>query len=662
MNEVLTELKVAMTKNESRNCKYHIVFIGASGAGKTSLLNLIGNFGTMNEGGCDRITTDFKRYNDTKLERALDDPMASKTSSSRSYDMKIGDVTFMITDTPGLGVDSSGIGKEKENVANIVQHLKTVEYVHCICLVINGRTPRGIPEVKYALSEISALLPNVATSNMIMCLTNCEKIFQASLKPQIFHEFFKNVIDPNKTFCIDNPLCIMENAMRLNKIDDELEDIKHGFDLANKEFRKLVHSIKEFDPIPTTSFLEVYTAKQAVEREVLAITMHQYNHEELQKKKTAKNAGKVTFRRIIMTEDQHYNTLCDHPVMAAEGCYKVLLIGHSGAGKTSMLNLIYNLEKVRALQGKHGPEFFHSCHDTAFERLLSNPMESKTTEAKEYCLTFSDIYINIIDTPGFGDTQGTEKDDEHLRTIQSTARNVKSIDCCWLIVNGRQPRATLHLQKALEQISAILYGDLKECTIVILTNVRKLSEASIDVTKLLHYTASQSLDDIYCIENPYCAVEQTNQLPDAFKDQELADSIWKTLRASDNTIKRIVERIKKLRRTETEVLQMAGRVLYKLVRSIAVDSECSELLFNMWYLDDGTLAGPKDAVKHAFHLIQQFGPSLGLYNNMAKCELFSRGDIEGFPADIKVFHEPNFEILGAPIGDAIFCAKFLAQK
>ena len=33
-----------------------------------------------------------------------------------------------------------------------------------------------------------------------------------------------------------------------------------------------------------------------------------------------------------------------------------------------------------------------------------------------------------------------------------------------------------------------------------------------------------------------------------------------------------------------------------------------------------------------------------------------------FPADIKVFHEPNFEILGAPIGDAIFCAKFLAQK
>ena len=41
---------------------------------------------------------------------------------------------------------------------------------------------------------------------------------------------------------------------------------------------------------------------------------------------------------------------------------------------------------------------------------------------------------------------------------------------------------------------------------------------------------------------------------------------------------------------------------------------------------------------------------------------FLEGPWRGFLADIKVFHEPNFEILGAPIGDAIFCAKFLAQK
>ena len=57
-------------------------------------------------------------------------------------------------------------------------------------------------------------------------------------------------------------------------------------------------------------------------------------------------------------------------------------------------------------------------------------------------------------------------------------------------------------------------------------------------------------------------------------------------------------------------------------------------------------------MKHAIHLIQPFGPSLGLYINMATCELSSRGAIEGFPADMKVLIEPNFEILGAPIGNA----------
>ena len=47
---------------------------------------------------------------------------------------------------------------------------------------------------------------------------------------------------------------------------------------------------------------------------------------------------------------------------------------------------------------------------------------------------------------------------------------------------------------------------------------------------------------------------------------------------------------------------------------------------------------------------------------MAKCELFSQDDLEDFPVDMKICHEPNLVILGAPIGDVIFCAKFLAEK
>ncbi|KAL5517928.1 hypothetical protein EMCRGX_G003574 [Ephydatia muelleri] len=62
------------------------------------------------------------------------------------------------------------------------------------------------------------------------------------------------------------------------------------------------------------------------------------------------------------------------------------------------------------------------------------------------------------------------------------------------------------------------------------------------------------------------------------------------------------------------------------------------LSFNRWYLDD------------------EIGPSSGLFINVSECELFGHGDLSSFPPEMKV------KILGAPIGDPVFCAKFLAQK
>ena len=103
-------------------------------------------------------------------------------------------------------------------------------------------------------------------------------------------------------------------------------------------------------------------------------------------------------------------------------------------------------------------------------------------------------------------------------------------------------------------------------------------------------------------------------------------------------------------------------VLQKLVFAIAEDKDCSSLLFHKWYIDDGVIAGPKQAVAHALSIIQDLGPPLGLHINIAKCELYSPCDLSLFPSDMKRSTSPHFEILGAPIGDIIFCGKFVAQK
>ena len=82
-----------------------------------------------------------------------------------------------------------------------------------------------------------------------------------------------------------------------------------------------------------------------------------------------------------------------------------------------------------------------------------------------------------------------------------------------------------------------------------------------------------------------------------------------------------------------------------------------------WYIDDGVVAGPIAAIAHVLAIIQDRGPPLGLYINIAKCELFRVSDLSTFPDEIKrsnVF--PPIEILGVPIGDLVFCATFVAQK
>ena len=64
----------------------------------------------------------------------------------------------------------------------------------------------------------------------------------------------------------------------------------------------------------------------------------------------------------------------------------------------------------------------------------------------------------------------------------------------------------------------------------------------------------------------------------------------------------------------------------------------------------------------ALSIIQDLGPPLGLVINSSKCELYGDCDLQLFPSEMKKCNVFNFEILGAPIGDTIFCAKFIAEK
>ena len=50
-------------------------------------------------------------------------------------------------------------------------------------------------------------------------------------------------------------------------------------------------------------------------------------------------------------------------------------------------------------------------------------------------------------------------------------------------------------------------------------------------------------------------------------------------------------------------------VLHKVAGAIKEDTECSQLLYQAWYLDDGILAGKKSSTRRSLSLIQELGPS-----------------------------------------------------
>ena len=111
-----------------------------------------------------------------------------------------------------------------------------------------------------------------------------------------------------------------------------------------------------------------------------------------------------------------------------------------------------------------------------------------------------------------------------------------------------------------------------------------------------------------------------------------------------------------------------GPILFALALHplvLRLNEECSDLLLNAWYLDDGTLVGPTDSVMHALEIIRDMSPELGLELNLSKCELWwptpDRFWAE-FPESIQRSFASGTDLLGSAVGDASFQNSILAKR
>ena len=126
--------------------------------------------------------------------------------------------------------------------------------------------------------------------------------------------------------------------------------------------------------------------------------------------------------------------------------YKMLLIGETGSGKTSLINLFCNCALIEHLGGDQLKlSEIQQFNDIELEDSESKKMQSKTTGAKEYHTTLNKLEIRIINTPGFGDTRGFKQDKQNTKIIE-ILKSKEHINCVCLVINGHNA----HLNPAIK--------------------------------------------------------------------------------------------------------------------------------------------------------------------------------------------------------------------
>ena len=246
--------------------------------------------------------------------------------------------------------------------------------------------------------------------------------------------------------------------------------------------------------------------------------------------------------------------LVDSMTTSTDSQYKLLLIGETGSGKTSFLNLLCNCGTVQSLGAginQEALERFRNFNDISLENAHSSKMESKTSGAKRYDMQLGNLKVGVIDTPGFGDSRGFDQDEENADKIIEVLKKEDYINCVCLIINGRNARMSASLRYVLTEITAILPKEILKNVIVVFTNTSDPLDLNFDPVSLVEFFGKEA-DLVYCfVENPYCRLEKAKFQVDKIGKARVAHSLLKSFQDTAKVLGGMCAHIKKFSQVHT---------------------------------------------------------------------------------------------------------------
>ncbi len=160
---------------------------------------------------------------------------------------------------------------------------------------------------------------------------------------------------------------------------------------------------------------------------------------------------------------------------------------------------------------------------------------------------YGDFTLEVIDTPGFGDTRGTDQQVQNIANIIATVKKEKYINCVCLIINGTQARLTEAMQDVLKKIVSILPSSVVRNIIVIYTFTRDRFSLKFEPTMLHEFQLFIPIKHQFKIDNWYSRYESYKKKPD---NKELK-KLRKDFEESNDTLDEIFEVIKSFKQVRT---------------------------------------------------------------------------------------------------------------
>ena len=137
-------------------------------------------------------------------------------------------------------------------------------------------------------------------------------------------------------------------------------------------------------------------------------------------------------------------------------------MGEIGSGKTTLLDVFVNYLANMNYEDKWRYKLVDENHIKDLP-----PEKSQTSIITDYYVNYErdsgeEINIRIVDTPGFGDTGGVEKDNEIIQQFEEFFRTTMEIDYILVTVKSSTTRLTYTKQYVYDRVQDIFGKDAKD--------------------------------------------------------------------------------------------------------------------------------------------------------------------------------------------------------